>query len=85
MSPTLAKHLGQSPAVRHALGREAVRLLWFVACYIGTMALSRYFRGKLLFEDLWPEALIIFATFLVAWSVSAIRTARAVLREHDLL
>jgi hypothetical protein len=82
MNAALARHLWESPEVRNALKTEAARLLWFVVPYVGGVALSRYLREQPLFEGVLAAVIGAVAVALM-WLVSAVRTLRAVLREHD--
>lgn len=84
MNANPAKHLWESPAVRHALKKEAVRLLWFVLLYVGAAALSRYIRDKPLFDGILSASIGAVAVGVI-WLISAVRTFRAALRQHDLV
>ncbi len=64
--------------------KEVARLLTFVLLYIGGVALSRYLRDKPMGEGLAGAGFGALG-IAAAWGVSAIRTVRAVLREHALL
>ncbi len=84
MTTTLAKHLWRSPEVRSVLRKEVWRLLIFAVIYIGTVAVSRYIREKPIFDGVLSAFFGAFAVAL-AWLISAIRTLRAVLRDHGVL
>jgi hypothetical protein len=84
MNATLAKHLWRSPDVRRALKKEGWRLLTFAVIYVGTVAVSRSLREKPVFDGVLSTSIGAGAVAL-AWSVSALRTLRAVLRDHDML
>jgi hypothetical protein len=84
MNAALVKYLWQSPVVRTSLKKELSRLLWFVALYIGTVAISRFVREKPMFEGVL-SAIIGAVAVALMWLVSAVRTFRAVLRENELL
>ena len=70
--------------MRGALKKEAFRLFVFITVYIGTVACSRYIQEKPIAEGVL-SASIGMAAVVVAWLLSAIRTLRAVLREHGYL
>lgn len=84
MNTKLTKHLLKSPHVHTAVKKELWRLVVFVVIYVGAAAASRYFREKPVFEGVL-SASIGAAAVLLMWLISAIRTLRAVLREHALL
>jgi hypothetical protein len=84
MNTKLAKHLWSSPSVRSALKKEALRLLLFIALYVGTSVVIRYVREKPIQEGIYSATLgMVFVA--LAWFLSCARTIRAVLREHSLL
>ncbi len=84
MKTDLLKHLWASADVRKALRKEALRLLVFIAFYIGFIALGRYAEERSIQEGI-SSASIGVAAFSLMWVLSVIRTIRAVLRENGLL
>ena len=84
MDPRLRSHLWNSPDVRSALKREAIKLLLFVLVYIGSVGVFRYFTDKPIMEGLLSAAVGALA-IVVAQFIAVVRTIRAVLRDHSLL
>jgi uncharacterized membrane protein len=84
MNAELAKRIWASPDFRSGLKKEVLRLLLYVTVPILAVACSRYFREKPIMDGIIGTSIGMIGVILL-WLVSAIRTIRAVLREHGLL
>ena len=84
MNASLVTQLRKSPAVRDALKKEARRLLVFVALYVATIVVNRYLREQPVLDGVLSAVIGAVAVFAM-WLVAALRTIRAVLREHAVL
>ena len=84
MNTQLAKQIWKSREFRSGLKKELLRLLLYITVSFLTVVCSRYLREKSIVEGVIATAIGMVAVILI-WLVSAIRTIRAVLREHGLL
>ena len=84
MNRELAKHLMKSGEVRSALKKEALQLVIYVTVSISAVACLRYFTNRPMADGLWSVSVGMLGIIFM-WLLSAIRTLRAVLREHGYL